>query len=477
MYVAQQTSETSGPKPHSPMLTNVIAAVAATGGLLFGYDTGIISAALLQLTRDFHLSTMSAQVVTSAIILGALFGCLGAAPISDRAGRRRTVMVAAALFLLGTAMVASAHAVWMLIVSRLVLGLAIGAASQIVPVYIAEVSPPHRRGQLVVGFQLAVVLGVTISFITGYLLRHDSWRWMFGMGMLPALILFMGMIFLPNSPRWLAMRGDMEGARAVLVRLRGSQEAADKELADIEAAHDVRAPWSEVLSDWVRPALVASVGIALLCQLTGINAVLYYAPTIFAGAGIGEQSALLTSIAIGVAMTVATMFGGWAVDAWGRRALLLRLLPGAVISLIVLGAAFVFGANGGIGIWIKVVAIVAYTVFNTGSLSVAIWLVGAEVYPLSCRGKGTSLVAASHWGADFVISLTTLSLVQMLGAGGTFLLFAAVNAFAFFFVLRYVPETRGHSLEELEARLRNGTFAPVDRQHAPQHAAATLTHG
>ncbi|MQR99800.1 sugar porter family MFS transporter [Gluconobacter aidae] len=451
-------------------LTNFIATISATGGLLFGYDTGIISSALLQLREQFHLDTLGAEVVTSAIILGALMGCLGAGGISDRIGRRRTVMIAAALFLIGTVVVSAAQSVAVLILARLILGLAIGAASQIVPIYIAEISPPERRGRLVVGFQLAVVSGITISFITGYILRESTWRLMFGIGMLPALILFLGMAFLPNSPRWLALNGQTEEARMVLRRVRVSDEAADRELDEILENHDVQAPWSELAKPWVRPALMASVGIALLCQFTGINAVMYYAPTIFADAGFGQDSALLTSVAVGVGMVFATVFGGWAVDTWGRRTLLLRMLPGAVVALAVLGTAFAMHLTGGLGAWITVAAVMAYTIFNTGSLSVAIWLVGAEVYPLSCRGKGMSLVAGSHWGADLIISLTTLSLVRMLGAGWTFWMFAAVNAFAFWFVLRYVPETKGQSLEELERRLRNGTFAPVDRAAARAEA-------
>nr|WP_050801449.1 sugar porter family MFS transporter [Gluconobacter morbifer] len=444
-------------------LTNFIAAISATGGLLFGYDTGIISAALLQLREQFHLTTMGSEIVTSAIIFGALVGCLGAGGISDRFGRRRTVMIAAALFLGGTLVASFAQSVVMLVLARLVLGLAIGAASQIVPIYIAEISPPARRGRLVVGFQLAVVSGITVSFFAGYFLRESSWRIMFGIGMLPALILFIGMAFLPNSPRWLALKNKKEEALSVLRRVRSSEEEACAELDAILENHDQQAPWSELAKPWVRPALVSSVGIALLCQLTGINAVLYYAPSIFADAGFGQDSALLTSVAVGLGMICATIFGGWAVDNWGRRTLMLRLLPGAVISLAVLGTMFSLHLTSGAGAWITVIAIMAYTIFNTGSLSVAIWLVGAEVYPLSCRGKGMSLVAGSHWGADLLISLTTLSLVEALGAGKTFWLFAVINAFAFWFVLRYVPETKGQSLEELERRLRNGTFAPIAR--------------
>ncbi|GBQ13919.1 sugar porter family MFS transporter [Swaminathania salitolerans] len=447
-------------------LTNFIALIAATGGLLFGYDTGIISAALLQLTPQFRLTTESAEIVTSAVILGALIGCISAAPLSDKLGRRRTIIAAATLFLIGTVIVTYADSVIVLTLARLILGLAIGASSQIVPIYIAEIAPPERRGSLVVAFQFAIAFGQLVSFVTGYLLQDYSWRLMFGLGVIPAVILFIGMLFLPNSPRWLAMQGEFEQARDVLRRVRHSDEAADRELKEITDQHDEKAPLSEVFKPWVRPATIASVGIALLCQLTGVNAVMYYAPTIFADAGFGQSSALLTSVAIGVAMVGTVTFGGWAVDAWGRRTLMLRFIPGAVISLVILGFMFFAGATHGTGAFITAAAIVGYTIFNVGSLSVAIWLVGAEVYPLSCRGTGMSLVAASHWGADLIISLTTLSMVRALGAGGTFWLFAAVNALSFFFVLRYVPETKGRSLEQLEASLRNGTFAPVDRKNA-----------
>ncbi|WEQ54454.1 sugar porter family MFS transporter [Komagataeibacter nataicola] len=439
-------------------IVNLIAGVAATGGLLFGYDTGIISAALLQITPDFSLGTLGQQVVTSAIVAGALAGCLMAAPLSDRLGRRYMIMFAALVFIVGTLVASFAPGVEVLVAARFILGLAVGMCSQIVPVYIAEIAPREKRGQMVVLFQLAVVTGILVSFIVGYLCRAQSWRLMFGLGIIPAVILFGGMSLLPRSPRWLAMKGKLESAFDVLQRLRRDPVAARAELDAIVAMHDEQAPWSALLQPWVRPAVVASVGVALFCQITGINAVLYYAPTIFAGVGFGEGSALLTSIAIGVAMVISTAFGSWAVDAWGRRRLLLRLVPGAAVSLMVLAAMFAQGATHGINTWITAAAVVCYAIFNVGSLSVAIWLVGAEVYPLSCRSKGMSLVAATHWTADLLISLTTLSLVQALGAAGTFWMYAGLNVLAFVFIWRYVPETRGRSLEEIETALKAGTF-------------------
>jgi len=447
--------QVSGSSSH---LVNLVAVVAAMGGLLFGYDTGIISAALLQITKEFQLSTAVQEIVTASIVAGALAGCVCAGPLSDLNGRRRTVMLAAAVFIGGTIIAASAQAIWLLTIGRFVLGLAIGASTQIVPIYIAEIAPAARRGRLVVLFQLAIIFGLLLSFVVGFVLRGASWHILFAIGVVPAIVLWIGMLFLPNSPRWMALKGRVEEARKILYRIRPSHGAADRELAEIIAAHDAQAPWSELAKPWVRPALIASVGVALLCQLTGINAVLYYAPTIFAGVGFGESSALLTSVAIGVSMMVATVFGMWAVDAVGRRTLLLWMTPLAVISLIVLGGMFTLGYTHGVGAWITAAAIVCYSMFNVGSLSVAVWLVGSEVYPLSCRGKGMSLVAAGHWGADLLISLTTLSLVQMLGAGGTFWIFGLINAGAFFFVLKYVPETKGRSLEEIESSLKQGRF-------------------
>ncbi|QHI96444.1 sugar porter family MFS transporter [Aristophania vespae] len=445
-------------------LTIVIALVAATGGLLFGYDTGIISAALMQLMENFHLSTFNAEIVTSAIIVGALVGAISAGPISDAIGRRPSVLIAAVLFIIGTAAIIFANSMTSLVICRLILGLAIGAATQIVPIYIAEIAPPERRGSLVVAFQLAVGVGQLGSFILGFMIRNHSWRLMFGIGLVPALVLFIGMLCLPNSPRWMALKGRVMEARQVLVRLRSTKKEAEGELKEILAygqGHEVdgKKGYAELFSRWVRPALIVGVGVALFCQITGINAVIYYAPTIFADVGFSQSSALLSVIPVGIAMVASIAFGGWAVDAWGRRKTMLYLLPGAIIGLLITGTMFHLGlANHGMGAWVTVFSVMAYTFFNVGSLSVGIWLIGAEVFPLSCRSQGMSLVSATHWSIDLLVSLTTLSMVKLLGAGGVFWLFAAMNFLAFCFVFYFVPETRGVSLEEIERRLRTGTF-------------------
>ena len=448
----------------------LIAGIAALGGLLFGYDTGIISAALLFIGKSFLISVVGKQVVTGAIVAGALVGCMGAGPLSDRIGRRPTVMVAAIVFMVASVASTFAGSVSSLTAARLVLGLAVGAASQIIPVYIAELAPAARRGAMVVMFQLAVVGGILVSTIVGWLLggarfadellgQGGDWRLMFLLGVAPAVILLLGMIALPESPRYLALKGKVEEARAILAGLRPTAQEVDDEIAAINGAVQGESRWRTLLSPRMRPALIAGAGIAMFSQITGTNAVIYYAPTIATNAGLGQNAALLTSLVVGVTIVLTTVFGTWAVDRWGRRTLMLRFLPGAVIGLALIGIAFAHGAPTGNMRWLAVAGLLSYEVFNVGSISVAIWLVGAEVFPLSVRGKGMSLVALSHWSFDLLVTLTTLSIVQSLGTSGTFWMFAAINLLAWGFVWRFVPETKGRSLEEIEASLQSGTFA------------------
>jgi MFS transporter, SP family, major inositol transporter len=446
------------------IFVGLVSAIAALGGLLFGYDTGIISAALLFVGRSLGpqggaLSDLAKQIITSAIVAGALLGCMTAGPLSDRIGRKRVVMIAAVIFILGSIAAAWAPSLAILIVARLVLGLAVGATSQIVPVYIAELAPADRRGALVVLFQLAIVSGILISSIVGWLLgASGAWRLMFLLGVVPAVILLVGMIPLPESPRFQSLNGETEAARETLLRVRGSADEVDRELEAIKQTVRAERGWSALFVPRFRPALVAGIGVAMFCQITGTNAVIYYAPTILSAAGFGKNAALLTSLAIGVTIVLTTIFGIWAVDHWGRRTLMLRFLPLAALSLLLLGFMLLGGTPHGIQRWLAIAGLLGYEVFNVGSISVAIWLVGAEVFPLAVRGKGMSLVALSHWTFDLLISLTTLTLTVTLGTAGTFWLFAVVNVLAWLFVWRFVPETRGRSLEQIETDLQQGHF-------------------
>ena len=303
----------------------IVAAVAALGGLLFGYDTGIISSALLFITREFALGTGGQQIVASAIIAGAVVGAMLSGPVSDRLGRRLTVMLAALIFGLGALATAAVGSAVALASGRFVLGIAIGAASQIVPVYIAEVAPARNRGALVILFQLAVVVGILVSYVAGWLLSGSgAWRSMFALGVVPAVVLLAGMLFLPESPRWLVLKGRDDTARATLRRVRASDAEVDAELAEIVAAKEQpEGGWSELRQPWMRLAPIAGIGIAMFSQITGINAVLYYAPTILANAGFGQQVAIVTTV--GVVLTLTAIGVILVVDRIGRRRLLLAL--------------------------------------------------------------------------------------------------------------------------------------------------------
>jgi sugar porter (SP) family MFS transporter len=439
----------------------VVAAAAAVGGLLFGYDTGIISAALLSIAEDFAIGSGMQQIVVSAILVGAILGALGSGRLSDRLGRRPVVLITAIVFGVGALAAAFAPNVALLILARLLLGVAVGASSQIVPVYIAELSPARTRGGLVVLFQLMITVGILAAYVAGYAFSGGSgWRQMFGLGVVPALVLALAMIVLPESPRWLLIHRGADAAARVLRRVRGAGVDVAAEVAEIEASrHDEGGRFRDLLAQrWVRPALVAGLGLAMFSQITGVNVVIYYAPTILATSGFGESAAILATVGVGVVNMLMVIAGTLLVDRIGRRRLLLVLLPLAVLSLVVLGAVFLGGDPEGAGRGVAVAAIMGFIAFNGGSLSVVLWLYGSEVFPLSVRGAATSASALTVWVFNLLVALTTLSLTEGIGVTATFWMFAVVNALAWLFVLRLVPETKGRSLEQIESSLRAGTF-------------------
>lgn len=442
------------------------ASIAAIGGLLFGYDTGIIASALIYITHSFDLDSTGQQGIAAALNLGAVFGAIMSGPLSDRLGRRPSVVVAALVFIVASLGCALAPSQTMLIAARFALGWAIGATTQIVPVYVAELAPAERRGGLVSLFQLVFSLGLLVAFAVGYALAGppECWRLMFGLGIVPALLLALGMMVLPESPRWLLEQGKAAQAVQVLYRLRGHHEPIRKELDALRAAQDKAEDtpgWSALRKPWLRPALIAAIGLAALSQLSGPNVIVYYAPIILSEAGLGHSAALLTSVGVGVTSTITTFMGIMLIDRVGRRRMLLAMLPFAALALFALGALFASNAPlEGTRLVLVVVALLAYIFFNFGSLSVAVWLVASEVFPLIIRSKAMGLASATVWLSDTLVSLFTLSLVHDLGRSGTFWLFGAINAFAFLFVLRWVPETRNTTLEEIENSLREGRFRP-----------------
>ncbi|MGX1311766.1 sugar porter (SP) family MFS transporter [Streptomyces calvus] len=446
----------------APAMVYAVAAVSALGGLLFGYDTGIISGALLNLRHDLDLSSREQEVVVSVILLGAMAGALLAGRLAVRHGRRKVVIAVAVVFAVGAAAAAAAPGVGSLVAARFVLGLAVGGASNMVPVYIAEAAPARIRGRLMVLFQLMVACGQLIAYLCGWALSGSGgWRTMFALAVLPAVVLGVGMLFLPESPRWLVERGRREEAVSVLARLRPPGTDVGREIDEITevAAATPAGGWRDLRQRWMRPALLVAVGIAAFSQLTGINAVVYYAPTILVDAGFGDSAALLTGVGIGVMLVIAGVVGAVAVDRVGRRRTMLWFLPGSGLAMAVMALAFLGPEGSSAQRWTVIVSLFAYILFNGIGIQAVVWLIGPEILPLRVRGPATSLATVTVWGVDLLIALTALTAIQAIGRSGTFFVYALMNVVCIAFVAAKVPETRGRSLESIERALhRGGSF-------------------
>src|SRR3984893_2513365 len=340
------------------------AAFAALGGLLFGYDTGVISGAELFLKNDFTLSTFALEVIVSGVLAGAAVGAMLGGRLADLFGRRRLLIVTAIIFGVGAIVCAAATSPVILIVGRIVVGLGIGLSSGTVPVYISEVSPADARGWQVSLFQLAITLGILAAYMVDYAFAAiQGWRWMFGLAVIPAAIFGLGMVFLPESPRWLASRGHRDKARAMLAHIRGTQDVG-VELQEIESslAHaDERGRLADLLAPSIRPALVVGVGLAIFQQVTGINTVIYYAPLIIQSAGISSASgAILATAGIGAVNVLMTIFSMWLIDRRGRRPLLLAGIAGMAITLAMLGIVFRMSSQSAGMAWLAGISMMAF---------------------------------------------------------------------------------------------------------------------
>ncbi len=431
------------------------AAFAGLGGLLFGYDTGVISGAELFFKNDFALSTFALEVIVSGVLAGAAAGALVGGRLADIFGRRTLLILTAVIFAAGAILCAAATSPTMLIVGRIIVGLGIGLSSGTVPVYISEVSPPDARGWTVSLFQLAITLGILLAYVVDYVFSSiQGWRWMFGLAVVPAAIFALGMVFLPESPRWLARRGHHDRARAILSRIRDTSDV-DAELREIEGslAHaEEHGNWRDLLSPALRPALIVGIGLAIFQQITGINTVIYYAPLIVQSAGISSASgAILTTAGIGTVNVLMTIVSMWLIDRIGRRPLLLTGIAGMVVTLGVLGWAFHSASPSGALSWLAVISIMVYVASFAISLGPIFWLLIAEIYPLKVRSSTEGVAATFNWGSNLLVSLTFLTLLGAIGATRTFWLYGVFAIGAWLFSFYLVPETKGHTLEQIEA--------------------------
>jgi len=430
------------------------AAFAGLGGLLFGYDTGVISGAVLFFKNDFTLTTFELEVIVSGVLAGAAVGALVGGRLADLFGRRLLLIVTAVIFAVGAVICAAAPSPVILIIGRIIVGLGIGLSSGTVPVYISEVSPADARGWTVSLFQLAITIGISLAYIVDYAFsKSQAWRWMFGLSVIPAVIFALGMYFLPESPRWLVRHGEPARARSILARIRDTSDV-DAELKEIEqsfAESHVHGNWRDLLNPELRPALIVGIGLAIFQQITGINTVIYYAPLIIQSAGVSSASgAILATAGIGVVNVLMTIVSMWLIDRIGRRPLLLVGIAGMIVTLGVLGWAFHSNARSEALSWLAVISMMVYVASFAISLGPIFWLLIAEIYPLRVRSSSEGLAATFNWGSNLLVSLTFLTLLQGIGAPKTFWLYGVCAIGAWIFSYRLVPETKGRTLEQIE---------------------------
>jgi sugar porter (SP) family MFS transporter len=454
----------------------MVAVVSAVSSFLYGYDTGIISGALLQISDDFGIGSGMEQTIAAAILLGAVIGALACSRLSERFGRRKTVLLIAGIFAVGALLCSVAPSAVTLSLSRIVLGFAVGGATQTVPMYVAELAPAALRGRLVLTFQVGIGTGIVVSTIVGAT-ESLSWRVSIGIAAIPALLMLLLMWRLPESARWLLKNDKRDAAHDALAEVRPEGADLDAELDDIaelqhkeEQARSRDRGWVGLRRSWVRPAVIVGCGIALFTQLSGIEMIIYYAPTILTDNGFDKSAALRISVALGVTYLVMMIVGLNLVDRVGRRRLTLIMVPGAAAALAVLGLLFVTGHSERSDIGLVIACLVVFMFFNAGGLQLMGWLTGSEIYPLAVRGAGTSLQSAVLWSTNLVITLSTLSIINAIGPGPTMWLYAAFNVAAFLFVWWKMPELTGRSLEDIEKRLRDGRFKPSDFSREPEPA-------
>ena len=457
---ARVTGKNAGAARGSSPMIYFLASIAAIAGFLFGYDEGVIAVARPLLEKDFPMTPLVGGFMTAAVPLGALIGASLAGRITDRFGRRRVLMAAAALFAVGALIAAGMTATWILVAARLVLGLAIGVAAVTAPLYIAEAAPLSIRGALVSTYQLAITFGILASYLSGLVITSDGdWRAMFALGAVPGLLFLIGLVFLPELPRWLVLRGFVDKARASLERLRGDGAPVARELDEIvrtaQAEAGQKHSYAALLAPTIRPALIVGMGLFFLQQLSGINAVIYYAPEIFNHAGFDSgKTQVLATIGVGTVNFVTTILAMYLIDRMGRRPLLVLGFAGTAATMLLIAFAVLNPAL--LPAWVVIVALLLYIASFAISIGPLPHVMMSEIFPLNVRGPGMSMASISNWGFNFLVVFAFPLMLAEVGLAFTFTIFAVICIGGILFTLARVPETTGLSLEAIEAHLKSG---------------------
>ena len=484
--------ETSGPRraaaahPGVPAKQRpiwMVIVVATLGGVLFGFDTGVISGALpfMRLPAaegGLALSTLDESFVTATLLVGAAVGALVGGRLSDRYGRRHNLIILAVVFLVGALGSALAPNVPLMLVARVVLGLAVGGASATVPVFLAEIAPRRHRGTIVAVDQLMIVSGQLLAYVTNAAIANwfpdagDNWRWMLGIASIPAIGLWIGMHFMPETPRWLALAGRDADARVVLEQLNPGESVAelDDEAAQIRRSldEDRRASSGglrDVTDRWLRRVLLVGIGIAVLQQTTGVNTIMYFAPTILQEGGLSRNAAITATVANGVVSVLAAAAGLFLVRRFGRRPLLGAGLVVIIVALSMIALMSTLIDPGPARSYAVLAFMLLFLVGQQGAVSPVTWILLSEIFPLHVRGVGMGTSVFLMWIANAIITFSFPLVVEQVGVALTFALFAVVNVATLAFTIAFVPETRGRSLEQIEDYFRgrygsDGVSAP-----------------
>ena len=438
----------------------IVAIVASLGGLLSGYDTGVISGALLFINETWVLPDTLQGFLVSSVLIGAVIGAATNGILADIFGRKKIIMATAVIFILGSILCAFAPNVYVLILSRIFVGFAVGIVNFVVPLYLSEVSPKNLRGTLVSLYQWAITAGILFSYFINAVFAQAvyNWRWMLFAGVVPGLVLFIGMCFMSDPPRWLVSKNRDDEAKKVFSKIEPDIEP-EKEIAEIkETLVDNRQEKAFRLKKWMIMPFVVGIGIMFAQICTGINTIIYYAPTIFKTAGFDSNlTAIYATTGIGVVNFIMTIVAVFFTDRIGRKPLLYFGLTGVMLSLFALGTSFAFaGVLGSSLKWVAVGSLVTYIICFAMSLGPIGWILVSEVFPLRIRGIAMSVCTVSNFAFNFFVVGSFPVLLHRIGGAWTFWIFGIVSILCIIFVYFFVPETKGISLEEIESNWRRG---------------------
>jgi sugar porter (SP) family MFS transporter len=447
-----------------------IALLAALGGLLFGFDTGVISGAQLFIGKDLHSSTSAQSWFVGALLLGAVTGALVAGFLADLISRKWTIFAAGVVYVVAALWSGLAQSTGSLIAARAVLGLAVGTASFVTPLYISEHVPPKLRGGTVSFNQLMITSGIFIAYLVDYFFKDvtNNWRWMLALGALPGIVLTLGMLLVPHTPRWLLQQGREDEARAVLKRTRDDESGIDDEVNEVKEITEAESQVAlrDLVAPSIRPMLVVGIGLAFFQQFVGVNTVIYYSPTILKFTGLTSDQSITQALSVGITNVVFTVAAILMLDKVGRRKLLLGGTVMLTVALVVLGVFFSSSNLEHNYAWIALVALIVYIASFALGLGPVFWLMIAEIFPLRERSHAMAVCTIVNWGANFLISYFFLDLVSRISTKGTFWLYAGFGVLAVIFFAFKVPETKGRSLEDIERELTGENNRSAERTNA-----------